>query len=363
MPRPIALFPAALFLIAPLAAQTATPNPSLSDAQKKEVLAGLAKQLRANYVFPEVAEKVIKGLQAKAARGGYQAESTPTAFAEVLTKDLQELGQDLHFRVRFDAQYKPGQDDEDDDKPPTKEEVEQARKESAERGHGISKLERLPGNVGYLDLRGFGPTEFVGPAYTSALSLLQGTEALILDLRRNGGGSPESVAYLMSHFFTEGDVRHINSIYNRPKDLTRQFWTSAVPVRYTQPVYVLTSPRTFSGGEECAYDFQTHKRGTLVGEVTGGGANPGGRLPIGHQLLAFIPSGRAINPITKTNWEHVGVKPDIAVPAADALKTAHVAILKAALDKEKDPERRKELEELVSSVEKGEVKAPNYSRR
>jgi C-terminal processing protease CtpA/Prc len=168
----------------------------------------------------------------------------------------------------------------------------------------------------------------------------------------------------VSHFFEEGDTRHINSIYNRPKNETRQYWTSpTVSPRYTKPVYVLTSARTFSGGEECAYDFQTQKRATLVGETTGGGANPGGPVSLGNGFLAFIPTGRAINPLTKTNWEHVGVKPDVAVPAAEALKTAHVALLKGILEKEKDADYRKRLEGILAKVEKGEVEAPAYGRR
>src|SRR6185437_14342657 len=127
-------------------------------------------------------------------------------------------------------------------------------------------------------------------------------------------------ALLLSYFFAENDGRHLNDIYWHKDGTTDQFWT--VPVagsRFLGPVYVLTSARTFSGGEECAYDFQTQKRATLVGETTGGGANPGGMVPLGGGLAAFVPTGKAINPVTKTNWEHVGVKPDIAVPAADAL--------------------------------------------
>ena len=212
---------------------------------------------------------------------------------------------------------------------PTAQELDAAREEAGRHGYGIDNMARLPGNVGYLELRGFGPTELVGDALSAAMTVLSGTDALILDLRRNGGGEPNTVAYLMSHFFAHGDERHLNDLYSRATDTTRQYWTSpAVATRYTKPVYVLTSKRTFSGGEECAYDFQTQKRGVIVGESTGGGSNPGDMYPVGAGFAAFIPDGRAINPITKTNWEHVGVKPDIAVPAADAKKVAHAAILR-----------------------------------
>jgi len=336
------------------------PATTLTPAQRKAVLTSLAKELKARYVFPEVAEKVGPALEAKAAHGAYDDATTAEAFAERLSKDLRELGKDGHFRVRFDPEFKP---QEDDDKPPTKEELEQMRKGMARRGFGIAKVEQLPGRIGYLDVRGFGPTEIAGPAFSNAIQLLSGSEALILDLRQNGGGDPESVAYLVSHFFPEGDSRHLNSIYNRPKDTTRQYWTSpTVGARYHGPVYVLTSSFTFSGGEECAYDFQTQKRATLVGETTGGGANPGGPVSLGHGLAAFIPTGKAINPITKTNWEHVGVKPDVAVPAVEALKAAHLASLKGILEKEKDPAYRKRLEEILARVEKGEPEPVRYAR-
>ncbi|HJW71905.1 MAG TPA: S41 family peptidase [Geothrix sp.] len=333
----------------------------LTAEQRRAVVEALAKELQARYVFPEVAEKTGAALKARAAKGAYDGATTTQAFAEALSKDLREVGQDGHFRVRFDPEFKPMSDD--DDKPPTREEVAQMRQFSQRRAFGIAKVEQLAGNVGYLDVRGFGPTEFVGPAFTAALSILSGTEALILDLRQNGGGDPESVAYLVSHFFEEGDTRHLNSIYNRPRNTTRQYWTSpTVGVRYTRPVYVLVSGRTFSGGEECAYDFQTQKRATLVGETTGGGANPGGAVLLGHGFHAFIPTGRAINPVTGTNWEHVGVKPEVAVSAAEALKVAHATILKAILEKEKDPEYRKRLEGILSRVEKGEPEPVRYGR-
>ncbi len=351
--RVLALVPA---LTLSLSAQAPTP------AQRQAVVASLARELKARYVFPEVAEKTGLALMAREAQGAYAQADSPQAFAEALSRDLRDLGKDGHFGVRYDPAFKPMSEDED--QAPTPEEVERLRKSVLQRGFGLAKVEILPGNVGYVDVRAFGPTAFVGEAYSAAMKLLSGTETLILDLRQNGGGDPESVAYLMSHFFPEGDTRHVNSIYNRPRNTTRQFWTVATASpRYTKPVYVLTSSRTFSGGEECAYDFQTQKRGTLVGETTGGGANPGGAVLLGHGYNAFIPTGRAVNPVTGTNWEHVGVKPEVAVPAAEALKTAYVSALKALLQKETEPFTRKRLEAALAKAERGEGETPVYSRR
>ena len=345
---PLAL--ALLVALAPPGLATAQDHPpSVDAAQRSAVIASLASQLHDNSVFPVVAERLSASLKAKDARGGYSAETDAGAFSEALSRDLKSLGQDAHFRVAFapGAQLRP----QTPGYVPTEAELDAMRGEITYMGFGVQRVERLEGNVGYLELRGFGPTAMVAEALTAAMTLVSGTDALILDLRRNGGGEPSTVAYLMSHFFAEGDNRHLNDIYNRPSDTTQQYWTNpAVAVRYDKPVYVLTSTHTFSGGEECAYDFQTQKRATLVGETTGGGANPGDDLPLGHGFIAFIPSGRSINPVTHANWEHVGVKPDIATAAADAQRTAYVAILESLLADATGPQRRDYLQDLLEQA-------------
>ncbi|HSR65274.1 MAG TPA: S41 family peptidase, partial [Xanthomonadaceae bacterium] len=130
---------------------------------------------------------------------------------------------------------------------------------------------------------------------------------------------------------------------------------------YTRPVYVLTSRRTFSGGEEAAYDLQTQKRATLVGETTGGGANPGEGYALAHGFAAFIPNGRSINPVTHANWEHTGVRPDIAVPAAEAQTAAHVAILRGLIAANHDAEAKADLQEILAKVAAGIADPPVYT--
>lgn len=134
-----------------------------------------------------------------------------------------------------------------------------------------------------------------------------------------------------------------------------------MPSRFTGPIQVLTSHGTFSGGEECAYDLQTQKRATLVGETTGGGAHPGGVVLIGHDLMAFIPRGRPINPVTHDDWEKIGVKPDVAVPAAEAMKTAYVALVEQQLSRAKDPDFKRQLEDLLARARAGKVELPSYT--
>lgn len=362
MKKRITLAAALLLAFVPLAPTMAQdgppPSKPIAAAARRAVIAELGKQLQANYVFPDIATQLAASLKDKEASGGYAAASDTGAFAKALSDDLRTMGKDLHFQVEYAPQFRP----RPPQAVPSAAEIEEGRKEFGRFGYGIERVERLPGNVGYIEIRGFGPTELVAGAYTAAMTLVGGMDAVIIDLRRNGGGEPASVAHLLSHFFAAGDVRHLNDIYSRPTNETQQYWTNpSVPVRYAGPVYVLTSKRTFSGGEEAAYDFQTQKRATLVGETTGGGANPGDFIPIAQGFAAFIPTGKGINPITKTNWEHVGVKPDIAVPAADALKTAHAAILRELITASKDAGEKTALQEFLAKVEAGVVDAPVYT--
>ena len=164
------------------------------------------------------------------------------------------------------------------------------------------------------------------------------------------------IATLLS-YLTKPDQRlHFNSFYRRASDELVQFWTSPfVPgPRYTgKPVFVLTSNRTGSGAEEFAYDIQTHMLGTVVGAVSAGGANPGGYFRLSENFAAFIATGRAINPITKTNWEGVGVKPDSLISAGQALRAAYaMATEELVADTRDDPERVEALREVGADVAK-----------
>ena len=335
------------------------PTPAPVDATaRRAVVAELSRQLQTSYVFPEVARAVATSLKTKEARGGYATATDTDAFARALTRDLQTLGKDLHFQVDYDPEFQPQPEGE----VRSAADLEAERAMVARRAYGIERVQRLPGNVGLLEVRGFGPAEMVGEAMTSAMKLLSGTDALILDLRRNDGGEPAGVAHLLSHFFAQGDERHLNDIYDRPRDSTRHYWTHpGVLPRYTRPVYVLISPRTISGGEECAYDLQTQKRATLVGETTAGAANPGGPVALGNGMVAFIPTGRSINPVTRTNWEHVGVKPDIAAPAAEAQKVAYIAALRELLKTEQNADIRESLQKHLAGAEAGKEEKPVYT--
>jgi hypothetical protein len=190
------------------------------------------------------------------------------------------------------------------------------------------------------------------------MNFLSGTDALIVDLRRNSGGDPAMVRLISSYLFGPEKV-HLNSIYSRPDDQTTEYWTldSIRGMRYgrDRPVYVLTSARTFSGGEEFGYNLQALRRATIVGEKTGGGAHPGRMERLGDHFSMFVPVGRAINPITSTNWEVVGVIPDVATDEASALAAAHRAALAALLAKTADQDQRALLQDALRELDDAET--------
>ena len=207
---------------------------------------------------------------------------------------------------------------------------------------GIETVGRLPFNIGYVDLRAFVPPDQVRSRFAAMMTLLGDTRALIIDLRKNDGGDPDTVALLASYLFDKRT--HLSDIYSRVDGRTHAIWTQGrvEGPRYggARAVYVLTSNKTFSGGEDFSYALKNLKRATLVGESTGGGAHPGAPHLLGPHFAVFIPSGRSISPITHTDWEGTGVIPDIAVPADKALATAQQRLLSGFLSTEQDPQTR-----------------------
>ncbi len=305
------------FLNTVLSAQEAV---TLTDEFKKSSVERIGQLLEERYVFPDVAKTTGEHLKKQLAAGVFdQCDGIP-AFAEALTREAQSITKDKHLRVRAVPPEEPRPDD-------TPERLADGllRDKARQRENmaGFNAVEKLDGNVGYLDLRGFASPEAGRPVADLYMGLLANTDAVIIDLRKNGGGSPAMVQYLCSYFF---DKRvHLNSLYWREGDRTEEFWTldqvggTKMP---EVPLFVLTGKYTFSGAEEFSYNMQTQKRATLVGETTGGGANPGGGLPVNERLMMFVPTGRAINPVTKTNWEGVGVVPEVKVPETEALDKA-----------------------------------------
>ncbi len=360
MKRTVALAIASVVMMSAIA-QPPSPDAKVSPAIRQAVIDSLAEKLSSNYVYPDVAASISSGLKERLRAGNYDGDIAAKAFADHLAKDLRSLGNDRHLRVTYDPSFQAPPDDAPQTKA-TQAELDDEKAWVDKGSAGIASVRRLPGNIGYIDLREFMPADFAAQRYASAMELVSGASGLIIDLRQNVGGDPHAVSLFLSYFFAENDGRHLNDIYWRKDGTTDQFWTfPVVGPRYNGPVYVLTSARTFSGGEECAYDFQTQKRATLVGAVTGGGANPGGPLALGHGFVAGVPSGRAINPVTKTNWEHVGVKPDVVVAPFDALKVAYKALLSEQVKAARNSGQKAKAEAIAARVDSGDWDAADYT--
>ena len=328
------------------------PDGTVDAAARTAIIDGSLKRLNDSYVFPDVAKKMEQAIRDRIAKKEYDQITSARAFAEALTKHLQEVSHDKHLRVRYSHEPIPVRQNRQE---PTAEERERYRLGNMWGNFGFERVERLEGNVGYLSLRGFNDPNGAEETIAAAMNFLGNTEALIIDLRRNGGGSPEMVALISSYLFGEKPV-HLNSLYWREGNRTDDFWTKekVLGKRFAdKEVYVLTSNRTFSAAEEFSYNLKNLKRATIVGEVTGGGANPGGVFRITEHFGVFVPTGRAINPISKTNWEGTGVKPDLEVPADHALKTAHLEALKKVAAKQTDnPRRAGDFKRLIERTQK-----------
>ena len=324
--------------------------PNLDARTRAAIVDSVTAALAEVYVFPDVAAQMDEQVRKQLRSGAYDGAKTHPDFAEQLTRDLQAISHDKHLRVRA---MHPSQFGETGRAVPDAERLRHDREAMARDNYGFRKVEILPGNIGYLRLDGFMDASQAGATAVAALGFLAHCDAIVIDLRHNGGGSPSMVQFITSYFFDE--PKHLNSFYIRRTDETEQFWTSAyVEGRRLTDVdlWVLTSARTFSAAEEFCYNLKNMERATLVGETTGGGAHPVEMRGFPSLGIAMsLPFGRAINPITKTNWEGTGVTPHLAVPAAQALDVAQTKALEKLRGRATDPGRIAELDWLVSDAE------------
>jgi C-terminal processing protease CtpA/Prc len=323
---------------------------SIDAASRTAVIEKLLAELDESYVFPETAKKMAADIRSRAAKNEYDTIVSSQQFAEKLTADLQSVSHDLHLRVRYSYDPIPVRKEKEE---PTEEEKANYNRYNKLVNYNFEKLERLQGNIGYIDLRGFNDPAAGAETVAAAMNFLSNTDALIFDLRQNGGGDPEMVALICSYLFGDKPV-HLNDLYWRKGDKTEEFWTkpNAVGKKYDKDVYVLTSKRTFSGAEEFSYNLKNLKRATIVGETTGGGAHPGSVIRLSEHFGVFVPTGRAISPITKTNWEGTGVEPDVKVPKEQALKVAYIDALNKVIQKTPEAARKQALKELADTAQK-----------
>jgi retinol-binding protein 3 len=291
---------------------------TLDVAERQRVIDGVAKNLKESYVYPDLAQKMEDAIRANQKHGDYDAITDPDAFANRLTKDLQAVSHDKHLGVNFSPVKLPAEGQKH-----SPEEEAQFRKMLERTNCAFEKVEVLARNIGYLKFNAFADPTICGPTAVAAMNFLAHVDAMIFDLRENGGGDPKMVAMISSYLFDK--PTHLNDLYNRKEDFTTQYWTLPYVPGTTladKPAFVLTSKNTFSGAEEFTYNLKNLKRATIVGETTGGGAHPVEGHRIDDHFMIGVPFARAVNPISKKNWEGTGVEPDVPVKASEALEKA-----------------------------------------
>jgi len=329
-------------------------NAQITAQQKNEMIDSTIKALNERYIFPDVAKQIETFLRKQQELKVYDTIMNGDVFAQRLSNDLKRIGKDKHLNVGYSAEIIPAQPEIDLMHPTIPaSEKDRYSKWLKHMNYGIRKIEILKGNIGYMDIDFFCDPEFAGDSYVAMMNYFAHTDALIIDLRKCGGSrSPDAVPFICSYFFVNSV--HLNDIYFRKTDSYKQSWTySYVPGKkyIDKPIYILTSNSTFSGAEELAYDLKNLKRATIIGQRTGGGANPGGFIKMTDHFFLFVPFGRAINPITKTNWEGIGVEPDTVINTRLALYKAQQLAMLHSISTTDEVEWKNGLHEWLGELE------------
>lgn len=331
---------------------------NIENEQKAEVLKNVILELKKSYIDESKAIEMADYLNENIWNGNYDSIQSAVEFAFALTRDMRSVSKDLHLEVFYSDQPLESASTEANDETYLKELL-------SNNGHGVRQKKILAGNIGYLEIPFFGPIAHCADSLFKAMDFVKDTKALIIDLRECRGSMDPDMIPLFSGYFFEKPV-HLFDFENRAKQSSRQMWSAAyVPGKkyLNTPVYILTSGRTFSGGEEFAYDMKQLKRATVIGQATKGGANPKFPVQLAENFIITIPMERSVNAITKSNWEQVGVQPDIPINSNLAFSEGHILAVKNILLESKDIVEQENLEELLVELERDKPKLKRVSIR
>jgi hypothetical protein len=319
-----------------------------TDQTRRAIIDSISLAIRNHYVIPDVAEDMCESILDKLNSGQYDDITELADFTNQLTDDLREVSKDVHLKVQ------PIQGNNGESGVADSAEIQQQKlAEWRKANFGFRQIERLDGNIGYIDLSGFYDIQYAAPTAIAAMSFLANSDALIIDLRRNTGGNGNMSKLLSSYFFSE--PTHLLDFYNREGEIERQHWTEEyVPgQRLTDiPLYILVSHATLSAAEGFSYALKHLDRAKIIGETTRGGANPmeSHDFP-GLSISVNVPFVMGKSPITKTNWEVTGIEPDISVPASEALEVARMEALKSLMNTTESEQEKHVLAMIVEEVE------------
>lgn len=343
-------FPLALLagLLLGTTAHPASPT-SLSltpDARRQTIELVLAK-VNSRYVLPEVARAIDSAIRQQMASGAFDTVLDKAELCRRLTAEMQKVSMDPHLALVLRQEV----DDPVVERPNAKER-EALFQAGRLTNFGFEAVQRLRCNVGYLDLREFSAADAAASTAQATMGFLRNTDALIVDLRENSGGTTRMHLLFASYLFGETPV-HLNNIEWRGGEQPQQLWTCSATNSARQVgkrLYLLTSPRTFSQAEALAYELQALKRAIVVGEATRGGAHLTQRYRLDSDLYLWLPIGRFVHPVTRRNWEGVGVKPDLAVPEKDALSNAYLLALQHLQSRNSDPLLIASYQEMIDAT-------------
>jgi hypothetical protein len=339
-----------IIAVSPAVAQPAD-WPLLTPEDRAAIIDTTAKLYAREYLFPDVGNQMAEHIRKQFQEGRYDSLATPPEFTSRLTEELRSISHDGHVSVRT----LPPDAAEAADNDSARDAAQEAQELEYDRylNFGFEKVERFKGNVGYIKLDEFASAEKAGATAIAAMNFVCYCDALIFDLRENGGGWPSMIQLITSYLFES--PQHLNSFEIRGQDTPKQFWTQAYvigPRLSDVPIYVLTSGDTYSGAEEFSYNLQNMKRATIIGETTGGGAHDTDAYAIYDLGIEVrVPHARAVNPISGTNWEGTGVKPDIECPTAKALDVAYVEALKKLKSRARNSAHEYALDWAIEGVE------------
>lgn len=345
---------AVLLLCSGAAGAAQEPDRPITTEDRAAIIDAIAKQLEARYVIPEAVPRIVATLRDKLRDGRY--EETASAFAQALTDDLRAAGRDLHFDVSYDAARErelSAAGAATRKRLPAIEAGPERVAAMRRSNYGFRRVERLSGNVGYLDLRFFEDLRYSRDTAAGAMAILSGSDAVIIDLRQNPGGYGNLTEFLVSYFFGERPIELMAS-YDRETDVTKRGRTlRRLPGKRLPDaeVYLLTGPGTGSAAEAFAFTLQRLGRARTVGEPTAGAAHGGGWVPLGQGFVIFIPTFRGFDPRTGEDWEGVGVPPDIRVAVDHALEVAHGEAVRRLAAKATDAEWKRRLGWLLPLLE------------
>ncbi|MDO6813782.1 S41 family peptidase [Tenacibaculum soleae] len=313
---------------------TISQNNEFNKKEKKLVLKLISEKLLASYIDLDVAKKMSATIISNSKK--YKSISNKKEFSTILTKDLQELSHDLHLKVNFEPK-KIAQSKRVITKEIKLKRDKMMAMKMAEINFGFTETKVLNGNIGYLNLRMFADMKYAKETAIAAMSFLKNTNAIIIDLRNNGGGVP-NMMQLLASYFTDKKPVLLSNFYERKTNNKTQLLTfeNIDGKRKTNTrLYILTSKKTFSAAEAFAYTLKHLNKAIVVGETTRGGANRTKRVNLNNNFTISIPYIEAMHPVTKTNWEGKGVKPTIKSTKKDAFIVAYIDALDKTVKRNK----------------------------